>query len=47
MTKVIFAYVYVYDQRGSGVETEIKGDKQGLGTNKRNKKHFKGKWSLV
>lgn len=37
---VIQAYVYLYDQRGGGVETEIKEDKQGLATAKRNKKRF-------
>jgi hypothetical protein len=37
---VLLAYVAVYDQRGGGVETAIKGDKQGLGVTKRNKKRF-------
>jgi hypothetical protein len=37
---VLLAYVYFYDLRGGGVETEIKEDKQGLGTSKRNKKRF-------
>jgi hypothetical protein len=37
---VLCAYVYFYDQRGGGVETEIKEDKQGLGTKRRNKKRF-------
>lgn len=37
---VLCAYVYFYDQRGGGVETEIKEDKQGLGTKNRNKKCF-------
>jgi hypothetical protein len=37
---VLYAYVYFYDLRGGGVETEIKEDKQGLGTTKRNKKRF-------
>jgi hypothetical protein len=32
--------VYFYDQRGGGVETSIKGDKQGLGGTKRHKKRF-------
>jgi len=32
--------VYFYDQRGGGVETAIKGDKQGLGMTKRHKKRF-------
>ncbi len=36
----ILAYVYLYDQRGGGVETAIKGAKQGLGLTKRNKKRF-------
>ncbi len=39
-TAVLLAYVYLYDQRGGGVETAIKGDKQGLGMTKRNKKRF-------
>jgi hypothetical protein len=37
---VLYAYVYFYDLRGGGVETEIKEDKQGLGTSKRHKKRF-------
>jgi hypothetical protein len=37
---VLCAYVYFYDQRGGGVEIEIKEDKQGLGTKHRNKKRF-------
>ena len=37
---ILLAYVYLYDQRGGGVEIEIKEDKQGLGTAKRNKKRF-------
>ncbi len=37
---VLLAYVAVYDQRGGGVETAIKGDKQGLGVTKRHKKRF-------
>jgi hypothetical protein len=32
--------VYFYDQRGGGVETSFKGDKQGLGVTKRHKKRF-------
>jgi hypothetical protein len=39
-TAVLLAYVSLYDQRGGGVETAIKGDKQGLGITKRNKKSF-------
>ena len=34
------AYVYFYDERGGGIETSIKGDKQGLGMGRRNKKRF-------
>jgi Transposase DDE domain group 1 len=37
---VLLAYVSFYDQRGGGVETAIKDDKQGLGITKRNKKRF-------
>ena len=36
----LLAYVYLYDQRGGGVETTFKEDKQGLGLTKRNKKRF-------
>lgn len=36
----LLAYVYFYDQRGGGVESTLKGDKQGLGLSKRNKKRF-------
>jgi len=35
---VLVAYVTFYDQRGGGIETSLKGDKQGLGLTKRNKK---------
>lgn len=44
---VLLAYVYFYDQRGGGVETEIKEDKQGLGTSKRNKKRFAAQYMLT
>jgi hypothetical protein len=36
-----------YDQRGGGVETSLKGDKQGLGITKRNKKRFAAQQMLV
>ena len=36
----LLAYVYFYDQRGGGVETALKSDKQGLGLTKRNKKRL-------
>src|SRR6266496_4037281 len=37
---ILLAYVYFYDQRGGGVETAFRDDKQGLGITKRNKKRF-------
>jgi len=37
---VRLAYVYLDDQRGGGVDTTFKGDKQGLGMIKRHKKRF-------
>ncbi len=37
---VLLAYVSFYDQRGGGVETSFKGDKQGLGRGLRSKKRF-------
>lgn len=39
-TAALLAYVYFYDQRGGGVESSFKEDKQGLGLAKRNKKRF-------
>lgn len=38
--QLLLAYVYLYDQRGGGVETSFREDKQGLGITKRNKKSF-------
>jgi hypothetical protein len=35
---VLLAYVRLYDERGGGVETSFKDDKQGLGLTKRSKK---------
>ena len=35
---VLLAYVRFYDDRGGGIETSFKDDKQGLGLNKRSKK---------
>ena len=43
---VLLAYVYSYDQRGGGVETAMKDDKQGLGLGKRNKKRFEAQQML-
>ncbi len=36
-----------YDQRGGGIETSFKGDKQGLGLTKRSKKRFEAQHMLV
>lgn len=44
---VLLAYVYFYDQRSGGVETSFKGDRQGLGINKRNKKRFEAQQMLI
>jgi hypothetical protein len=44
---VLLAYVYVYDQRGGGVETSFKNDRQGLGMGKRNKKRFEAQQMLI
>jgi hypothetical protein len=44
---VLLAYVNFYDQRGGGVEIEIKEDKQGLGTTKRNKRRFEAQQVLT
>ncbi len=46
-TAVLAAYVTFYDQRGGGIETSFKGDKQGLGLTKRNKKRFEAQHMLV
>lgn len=44
---VLAAYVNFYDQRGGGIETSFKGDKQGLGLTKRNKKRFEAQHMIV
>jgi hypothetical protein len=44
---VLLAYVTFYDQRGGGIETAFKGDKQGLGLTKRTKKRFEAQHMLV
>jgi hypothetical protein len=41
------AYVSLYDQRGGGVETTFKEDKQGLGITKRSKKRFAAQQVVV
>jgi len=43
----LFAALYAYDRRSGAVETVIKGSKQGLGLNKRNKKRFAAQEMLV
>src|SRR5207248_5861471 len=44
---VLLAYVTFYDQRGGGIETSFKGDKQGLGLTKRSKKRFEAQHMVV
>src|SRR6266704_4663421 len=44
---VRLSYVTFYDQRGGGIETSLKGDKQGLGLTKRNKKRFEAQHILT
>jgi hypothetical protein len=44
---VLLAYVTFYDQRGGGIETSFKGDRQGLGLGKRNKKRFEAQQVLA
>jgi hypothetical protein len=44
---VLLAYIYCYDQRAGGVEIQIKGDKQGLGLTKRNKRKFTAQQVVV
>jgi hypothetical protein len=44
---VLLAYVAFYDQRGGGIETSFKGDKQGLGMTKRSKKHFEAQQMVM
>jgi hypothetical protein len=44
---VLLAYVNFYDERGGGIEIEIKEDKQGLATTKRNKKRFEAQQVLI
>jgi hypothetical protein len=41
------AYVTFYDQRGGGIETSFKGDKQGLGIGKRSKKRFEAQQMVM
>lgn len=43
----LFAAVYAYDQRDGGLETQNRGDKQGLGLSHRNKRSFAAQEMLV
>jgi hypothetical protein len=44
---VLWASVAFYDQRGGGIETSLKDDKQGLGLTRRNKKRFEAQQILM
>jgi hypothetical protein len=44
---ILLAYVRFYDQRGGGIEIEIKEDKQGLSTTKRTKKRAEAQQMLT
>jgi len=46
-TDVLFAALHGYDLRGGGVETSLKGSKQGVGLTKRNKRRFEAQEMLV
>jgi hypothetical protein len=46
-TQIMFTALYAYDLRSGGVETTIKGSKQGLGITKRNKRNFHAQEMLV
>jgi hypothetical protein len=45
--EVVLAALHAYDRRGGGVETQNKGDKQGLGLTRRNKQRFAAQEMLV
>jgi hypothetical protein len=46
-TQTLFTALYAYDLRSGGIETTIKGSKQGLGLTKRNKNSFHAQEMLV
>ena len=46
-TTALLAQVYAYDQRGGGIETANKDDKQGIGLGKRNKKRFEAQQMVL
>lgn len=43
----LLSYLYLYDQRGGAAETSFKGDKQGLGLTKRNKKRWEAQQMVM
>ncbi len=45
--QALFAMLYAYDLRSGGIESSIKGSKQGLGLTKRNKKRFAAQEMLI
>ncbi len=45
--ETLLRLLWVYDQRGEGVETSYKGDKGGLGLTQRNKKRFEAQQMLM
>ena len=44
---MLWAEVWFYDERGGGIETSLKGDKQGLDLTRRNKKRFEAQQMLM
>jgi hypothetical protein len=44
---ILLAALHAYDRRGGGVETQNRGDKQGLGLSRRNKHRFAAQEMLV
>jgi len=44
---IAFAALHAYDRRGGGLETQNKGDKQGLGLSRRNKHSFAAQAMMV
>lgn len=44
---LLLAHVRLYDQRGGGVETSFKGDRQGIALGKRNKKCFEAQQMVM
>jgi len=45
--QILLAALHFYDRRGGGLETQNKGDKQGLGLSRRNKHRFAAQEMLV